>query len=351
MHYRPCNYCLVSPRRQSGAALVIALLVFAVCAALMVAMRGEYELFYQRAANSFVAWQGRAYLRGAEALAIQVLVLDYEMGANSEQQRDDLKELWAAPPRAYPLEDGSFMEGSLEDLQGRFNLNNLALTDSSEGGSEGVNQAISPRFTPAQQQFIRLLQSLETLTLSEYEAIAIVEAIADWLDTDSIARLQGAEDDYYLGRRPAHRAANRRFSAVSELRSVAHVTAELYQALAPLVTVWPAQGGKLNIHTASSAVLRSLNADDELQPLTVDQASALFSLRDDTAFTSVDNLLAQPLFSGRQTSGLKTLLGETSEWFLLTAKAEVAGRNLHLYSVLHRNQRQVEAFVRSTGEL
>ena len=58
-----CPPCKRSPgiRRQRGAALIVALLVFALCAALIAAMQGELTRVYQRGANLFLAEQGYAY--------------------------------------------------------------------------------------------------------------------------------------------------------------------------------------------------------------------------------------------------------------------------------------------------
>ena len=55
--------------RQRGAALVVAMLVFAMCTALIVAMKSDFTRLYQRSANIFLAEQAYAYLRGAEELA------------------------------------------------------------------------------------------------------------------------------------------------------------------------------------------------------------------------------------------------------------------------------------------
>lgn len=353
---------------QRGAALVIALLVFAICAALIVAMKADFELFYQRGANSFLAEQGYAYLRGAEDLAALALVLDYDTDQAEDSKRDDLTEIWARGQPPFPLEDGSgLMRGVrpdprdgarflfLEDLQGRFNLNNLPGQASSGGGggeSEEGEESASSRFTPAQAQFIRLLQTFEEPRLSQQQAIAVTEALLDWLDTDATPRAFGAEDDYYFGQEPAYRAANRPLSSVTELRAVANITPDLYQALAPWVTVWPREGGStLNIHTAPPRLLQTLNADDDLTPLSPDEALGMAELRDEVGFADKDAFLDQPVYAERQKEGLASLLGETSSWYLLSALVEVADRNRHLYSVLHRNQRRVESRARSAGEL
>ena len=45
------------PHHQRGAALVVAMLVFALCTALVVAMKSEFQRFYQRTANVLLADQ------------------------------------------------------------------------------------------------------------------------------------------------------------------------------------------------------------------------------------------------------------------------------------------------------
>ncbi len=349
MSCRPCK-ARIGPADQRGAALVIALLVFGLCAALVVAMQRDFNLLLQRGANSFLAEQGYAYLRGAEDLAALALVVDHDLDTVAERPRDDLEEIWAQPPEPYPLEDGGILQGALEDLQGRFNLNNLAGEPAGTTGDEPEVGA-APRFTPAQAQFIRLLQTFEEPAVSQQEAVAITESVRDWLDADRIPRALGAEDDYYYGQTPAYRAANRPLASVTELRAVANVTPEIYRALAPWVTVWPRRGGSLNIHTAPAQVLRSLNADDELTPLREDEVMDLVSLREEVGFLDTEDFLAQPIFADKTVTGLQALLGEQSSYFLLRAVVEVADRTMRLYSVLHRDQRQVAAVVRSSGEL
>lgn len=335
-------------RAEAGAALVVAMLVFAICAALIVAMQREFTLFYQRGANSLQAEQGYAYLRGAEELATLALVLDYDTDKERDIPRDDLEEIWAQPATPYALDEGGWLMGSLEDLQGRLNLNGLA----GGGGGQGSGQGqASERFTPAQAQFIRLLQTLEEPLVSEQEAIAITRSIADWIDADGNTSPDGAEDDYYFSQTPAYRAANRPMSSVSELRAIANVSPELYLALAPLVTVWPQTAQPLNIHTAAVQVLRSINADDSLEPLAESDAQALAEQRDEAGFLDKAEFLAHPAFADKPMDKVAELLGESSAYFLLSARVEIADRELQLYSVLQRQQRRVESLVRASGSL
>jgi general secretion pathway protein K len=332
-------------RRQRGAALVVALLVFALCTALIVAMKGEFDRFYQRAANVMQAEQAYAYLRGAEDLAAMALLIDYDADRGNEQPRDDLNEIWAQPTTPYPLDEGGWLVGSLEDLQGRFNLNSLVGRPPEGRGK--------PRFTAAQAQFIRLLQALGEPAVSQQEAILITESIADWLDQDATPTANGAEDDYYFSRNPAHRTANRPMASVSELRAVAYMTPEIYRAVRPWVAVWPQSSATLNIHTAPAMVLRSINADNDLSPLSEADGQSLVDYRGNSGFADVDDFLGNAVFGDKseQMTGIKALLGQSSSYFLLQAEVEVADRNMRLYSVLERSKRRVTAMARASGSL
>ncbi|MDB4542638.1 type II secretion system minor pseudopilin GspK [bacterium] len=335
------------PHRQRGAALVVAMLVFALCTALVVAMKSEFQRFYQRTANVLLSDQAYAYLLGAEELASTALLLDYDQGKGSQQSRDDLTELWAQPATPYALDDGGWLLGSLEDLQGRFNLNALI------PGGAGAGDRGEPRFTPAQEQFIRLLQALEEPPVSEQEAILITSSISDWLDPDGNPAANGAEDDFYFSLSPAYRTANGPMASVSELRAVAYMTPEIYQAVLPWVTVWPQSPAGLNIHTAPAMVLRSINADKNLSPLSDADGQALVDYRENSGFADVEDFLGNEVFGDKQEqmAGIKALLGQESSYFLLQAEVEVADRNMRLYSVLERRDRRISAVARAGGSL
>ncbi|KGE05372.1 General secretion pathway protein K [Pseudohaliea rubra DSM 19751] len=324
---------------------MVALLVFALAAVLLVALQREFSLFYRRAGNQLLAEQSWAYLRGAEALAALALARDYELDQQREAPRDDLSELWAQESAPYALDEGGWLMGDLQDLQGRFNLNLLAARGETAGAG-GL-----PSWTPAQAFFIRLLVSFEDLAVDQTTAIAVTEAIGDWLDADQMPRANGAEDDSYLVRTPAYRAANRPMVSVSELRAVAGVTAALYARLEPLVTVWPEAPGGLNIHTMPPALLRAVNRDGSLEPLPEADVEALLEQRRSTGFADKRAFLQDPVFGGATLERVGTLLGESSNWFLLAARVEIADREQRLYSVLHREARAVRSVMRASGSL
>lgn len=333
--------------RQRGAALVVAMLVFAVCAALVVALLDDFYLYFRRVSNSLWAEQSHSYLLGAEDLAVLALRQDISLDRGRGRERDDFTELWAREATPYPLDEGGWLSGSVQDLQGLFNLNTLYPPANRESTEPG--QASS--YTPAQRQFIRLLRAFEEPAVDLYQAISITEAVGDWLDANANPTLNGAEDDYYYGMTPPYRAANRDMVSVSELQAVAHVTPEIFVALEPYITVWPAAGGRLNIHTAPAMVLRSLGADDSLEPLSEAEVESLVQLREEVGFTDLADFLSQPPFVDRQINDLGGLLGESSSYFLLTAQVQVADRLSRLYSVLHRNDQRVVPLLRSQGPL
>ncbi len=328
-------------RAQQGSTLVVTLLVFAMGIALVVPMYSEYTLFLQRSANSFAAEQSHAYLLGGESLAAQVLRADREADRHEDDRRDDLSEIWAQETQTYPLDEGGWLRGKLEDLQGRFDLNSLSSGELAAGRG----------FSSTQEQFMRLLQVFEEPQVSQQAARSITESILDWMDENSEPRDFGAEDDYYYAVVPPYRAANRPFSSVSELRAVAYVTPEIYQAVEPFLTVW--SDHTLNINTAPVEILRTFNSPGDLSPLSESEGDILLQLRgekggyeDVAAFTTSD------VFADKEMAAdIAARLGLTSDYFLFTGDVDIAGRITRLYSVLHRDEQAVVALVRASGSL
>ena len=377
---RPLN----ASRSQRGAALIIAMLVFALSATLLVALQREFSLALQRGTNQLFSEQAWAYLIGAEELAKLALQADHLLDARSATAADHLGELWAQPATPYPLDAGGWMTGQLTDLQGRINLNMLVsdpVTQTPPSGGEGVsdggsesasagvesepvsqsrqqNESVAQvsgdeagRWTPTQKLLIRLLQALNEASLPLDEAMALTEAISDFIDPDTNRRRDGAEANEYRYADFPYLPANRALASVSELRSVRGMTPEIYEALAPLVTVWPERNTRLNILTAPLPVLRTLNADDQWAPLPVIDAERWVESRREGGIAQVADLLADPILAGRPSAELESLLDIRSDWFLLDASVELLDRQRHLFTVLHRETDMAVAVFRSEGEL
>ena len=232
------------PGRQRGVALFTALLIVALATIISVEMIWSLNLNLRRSEALLSRDQAVQFALGAEDWARDILAEDAR--DDGPQGGDSLEEAWAQrlPPL---LIEGGNLEGFIEDLQGRFNLNNL------------VNARNGEIDTLHYGQFQRLLQVLEVDP-------SLADAVVDWIDPDSLAELQGAEDDAYTSQQPPYRAANYPFVTATELLAVQGFDAETYAALAPHVAALPLTSGgdgsestPINLNTATDAVLLSLS--------------------------------------------------------------------------------------------
>ena len=317
---------------QRGAVLIFAMVVLLLVASLTVTIASRFEMVVAAAGSRLHGEQAQLYLGGAESLGLAVLARDSRNGADS----DHLVEDWARRIPEFPV-DGGWVRASLEDAQGRLNINTLARKARNRAAVGGE----AARFTPAQRRFIRLLQTFESPGLSQPEAIAIAEAVIDWLDSDDeVTGYGGAEKDYYLRLRQPYRPANGYLVDTSELRLVRGVTPELYQRLEYFIAALHPEAA-LNINTAPVPVLRTINRQDELLPLDIYAATSLARWREEyKAFDSLDSFLLQEqvlvLQAGK--NGVVTEgLGVRSDLFLLRAETEVMGHYRSIVSLLQRN--------------
>jgi len=291
-------------RRQRGVALLTALIVVALATVAAVAMASRQQYDIRRTGNLLQSEQAGQYALGVEAWAGQVLRRDRKNG-----DTDNLGEDWATV--LPPLEvDGGHLAGRIEDLQGRFNLNDLVV--------DGKASA------PDVARFRRLLVDLSLDP-------RIAEAVVDWIDPDLDVTLPGgAEDGTYLGRTPAYRAANRPMADASELRLVAGVDAKAYAALRPYVTALP-EHTAIDVNTAPAAVLRCL-ADG----LSDAEAQALVDGRGDKGYPSVEDFLRQPAFAGRKVDA--NGISVSSHYFVVMSTVQVGRITQRYRAVLARAQ-------------
>ncbi len=114
-----------SPSRQRGVALIMAVLIVALATILAVNVTFRGMVDQRRAANLFALDQGFEVALGAEAWAADILRKDAQ-----DSQTDHFGEIWAKSMAALPIDEGvGTVEGRIEDMQGRFNLNNLVFSD------------------------------------------------------------------------------------------------------------------------------------------------------------------------------------------------------------------------------
>jgi len=103
---------------------------------------------------------------------------------------------------------------------------------------------------------------IEGFEIASEDAAKISDAIIDWRDSNKFAQLNGAEDSDYESAGLPYRSKDAPFDTVEELRLVLGVTHEVYQKLAPFVTVH-SKSKNVNSEVAPPEVLLALPGFDQ----------------------------------------------------------------------------------------
>jgi general secretion pathway protein K len=301
------NFPPMHPARQRGVALITAVLIVALATILAVNVAFKGALDQRRSANLFSIDQAYEIALGAEALAAEGLRRDAQ-----ESQTDHYGEMWAKPV-VLPIDDGiGVVEGRLEDLQGRFNLNNLIFPDGTTN-PDAVKQ-------------------LERIMVMAGIEADWATAMADWIDEDVDPGFpNGAEDTVYTGQNPPHVAANMPITRISEIMILPGFTADRFAKLKPYIAALPV-GSKINVCTAPGIVLDSLS-----------EAERQFSLNAAYLTEQRKNLGCFPKLTDLQgTLGqadydkVKNSLAESSSYFGATVWVTIGTTEFTLYSLLAR---------------
>jgi general secretion pathway protein K len=292
-----------SPFSQRGVALITALLVVALATVAAVSMASRLQLDVRRAANLLETEQAQLYLLGAESWGIGVLHRHRQ-----SRDTDALGDDWAVILPPLPV-DGGDIAGRIEDMQARFNLNNV----------------VAPTGEPSPPDVAILQRLLRLLELDPQ----LVQAVIDWVDSDIDPQFpDGAEDDYYLRYDPPYRAANRPMASVSELRLIRGVDGEVYERLAPHVAALP-ERTVINVNTAEPTVLMALSEE-----LDEGLAQAIVEARGEDGFADIEAFLRVPGLADLDID--RQAIGVASAYFRLTALARIGRSRAHTTSLLGR---------------
>jgi len=293
--------------RQRGVALITAVLIVALATILAINVTFRGMVDQRRSANLYAFDQGFQIALGAEAWAADFLRKDAQ-----QSQQDHLGEAWAQTLPPLPVDEGiGTVEGRLEDMQGRFNLNNLVFADG----------------TPNEKAVQQLERILGMLDIEPTWATMI----ADWIDTDANPGFpDGAEDTVYLGLDPPHLAANMPITRASELMALPNFGIERYRQLRPHITALPV-GTKLNVCTASGIVLDSLSESSRQFSL---NPQDLATRRKDACFPTLEDVRGT-LGAGAY-DAIKDSLSESSGYFRATVWVTIGTTQFTLYSLLAR---------------
>lgn len=258
-----------SPRFQTGLVMILVLLIIALMITLLGFMVEKQHLLVRRITNQNVAEQGYQYAQGINAWAERVLNDDVD------REVDYWDEDWAKfgqPPEEDVNADGreefsltltsrreeeeeeelaiidfgfDGLEYSINDLQGRFNLNNLANPDTAQLGQQ-------------RRIFLNLLTLLEVGDADT--RLELIGTLVDWLDEDDNPDSSGFESNDYQSLDTPYHAADQKLTALGELKFLRGFTDEIIASIKPFVTILPVENSRININTTSPEVLASLSS-------------------------------------------------------------------------------------------
>ena len=269
--HKPYQRQMPRHKRQGGVVLIVVVLAIVLMVTLLAIMIEDQHIFIRRLGNQKVAEQGYQYSQGLNSWAERVLHND------ANRTIDHLGEKWAKFGR--PEEENSGQDGesesfsfdrstaaseqedreekeatidfgidglevSIDDLQGRYNLNNLAVKE--------------PQAADGQKKiFLNLLELLEIGEFDERDRL--YGALVDWIDENDLSGPNGFESGDYGSKRVPYFAADQKLTSIGELRFVEGFTEDVINKLRPFVTVLPVENAKININTTTAEVLASLN--------------------------------------------------------------------------------------------
>ena len=315
-------------QRQRGMALVIVLLLLALLTTITVEVLFRQDRFLTRADN-LLQWDKRyQYAMAAEVVAQQGLVDDLQDDQNNNALVDDcVEEQWAVQLPPTPYED-AMLSASVQDLQGRFNLNWLI---TAEGDT----------FVRDPEAIDRLTRLIELTFPQDTDASRLANEMADWLDSNNIVDgVEGAEDADYRNRRTPNMPA----AHESEMRALLsfQVANQPEDSMVwGLFTALPL-GTTLNVNTAPPQVL-----DAVLGGIAgTGAAEAIVKAREEEPVTTVSDLMQIAPFSELNADvkeQVSSLLGVSSEYFQVMVDVEVDGQLSRLVSRLRRRNGEEQA--------
>jgi len=317
--------------RQRGVALIMMLLLLSMTVIIATQVMERLEQDRTRTQNVLLQEQMYAYLLSAESLGVRALASDLARDREDGSEVDACDEQdWAVAIGPMPWDQGVFTV-SVQDLQGRFNLNNLVRTD--DQGQRMLDRDQLERLK-------RLLRVTLPQEAAAKEAEALVEEAGDWADSNTLVDgLGGAEDTEY----ESWRTGNQPFGAVSELRALRSATRGQWLEtdgkllFSRYITVLP-EGTTINVNTAPAEVLQAL-----LPTLGTAGVDAVVQQRGQQPFASVDEVMALPGLAGLSDAArneLKSAIGVSSDYFQVVSQVAVGDRVARLVSHVYRPRQQ-----------
>jgi general secretion pathway protein K len=239
-------------RLEAGSVLVLALWALAFLGALALAVSAYVSASVNTARAVRAATEGRHAVRaGIETALAAALEQTNIMGHAADR--------WNTDPKVFsgtiPFGDGR--AGAFRVRYGYHAADGTAVTNAGltcERARINVNRIEDRSVRAMFEHLLRVQGGLDTLAAEQ-----LVAALRDWIDEDddeTDAMLTGgSENGYYATRDPSYRCHNGPLDTVEELLLVRGMTPELFDAIAPYITVY-GRGEKVHVNMADLPVLR-----------------------------------------------------------------------------------------------
>ncbi|MEQ8935164.1 MAG: type II secretion system minor pseudopilin GspK [Amphiplicatus sp.] len=266
---------------QRGAALVIVLVLIVTLSFIVLAVTESMALAAHRAINSRARAEAIWRAFGVEALAASAL----SAALRETPDAMTLDHPWVERPIEAPMEGGAATLW-FSDATRCVNLNSLATMvgpGEFEGRPEGARE---------------LIATLEAAGASNADAQTLADLVTDWIDTDSLAEANGAEESYYTARPSPYRTGATFLADPSEVRAMAEIDRDFYNAMRRCACVQPSGAGSpvnINMLRPEDAPILVGLVDGAIG---IGAALDVIAARPPGGYPSTDTFWAHPAFAG-----------------------------------------------------
>lgn len=306
-------------KKMRGSALVLALMIVAVTSAIAYALIETSTFAVRRTTQINEVDTCRQAVRAAELYAIDLLYQE----PGHDEMITDLEQNWAIPFEMQ-LQQEVGLQGQVSDLQGKMNINLMRAHTQA-----GV-------YTP-ELIFTRLL-----VALNIQDAQSVQQHVVHWLGAETTQ-----DDQIYLQRNPAYRAAHAPLSSISELQLIEGITAERMALLAPFVSALP-ESENINVNTAPAEVLAALLDTSPSAARVLINERMAYPFKNTQEF--INRAMAKAIAISDQ-GALGEMISVNSRYFLLKTVAMCRKTTLISYSFINRSAEGQASVYQRTQQL
>jgi len=298
-------------KSERGVALLVTMMALALMTMLVMDFTSSAALGYRSAAGQANQLRAEYLARSAIGVGLSLLSTDAQQDALAKTPHDGLDEPWAMPYPPVPLGGGEAQ---------------VSIVD--EARKIDINLLINPRNGQPNPVYVGIV---ERLFANIGVSPALVPAIVDWLDPDSIESPGGAEADYYLQLQPPYEPRNGPMPTIGDLRMIKGVDDATFIRLQQFLTAAPEP--RVNINTAPPEVIAALVPQLSNDISMVKEIIQARTVQPFLMITDVGNLAGL----GEAATPLMRLITTRSAYFTLTGVGVFANARRRITSTFRRN--------------